>query len=306
MTEVIFHHYDRSFYAEKVRVALGLKRLSWRSVQISPVMPKPDLVRLTGGYRKTPVMQIGADIYCDTPLILRELERRFAEPSLYPRGETAVADALAWWADKSMFNPAVLITYAHIGPHLPEVFKADRRKFSGRDFDPANIAALQPYCIDQLRGQLAIMDRMLQKNGAFLYGDGATIVDLSAYLFVWFITSNVPLPHPPLDEFPRVQAWAGRIAAFGNGKPTPMSSAEALDVAGRAEPAPVLHLRPNEARDNRPGRKVTVTPDDSGRDPVVGEVIAADAVEIVVRRSDPQLGEIAVHFPRVGFAVSAV
>jgi Glutathione S-transferase, N-terminal domain len=40
-------------------------------------MPKPDLTALTGGYRKTPVLQIGADIYCDSQLIMRELERRY-------------------------------------------------------------------------------------------------------------------------------------------------------------------------------------------------------------------------------------
>ena len=31
-------------------------------------MPRPDLMPMTGGYRRTPVMQIGADIYCDTQM----------------------------------------------------------------------------------------------------------------------------------------------------------------------------------------------------------------------------------------------
>jgi hypothetical protein len=60
--ELILHHFDLSPYAEKVRTLLGLKALAWRSVQIPMVMPKPDLIALTGGYRKTPVLQIGADI----------------------------------------------------------------------------------------------------------------------------------------------------------------------------------------------------------------------------------------------------
>ncbi|MDH3509928.1 MAG: glutathione S-transferase N-terminal domain-containing protein, partial [Gammaproteobacteria bacterium] len=66
MTDIILHHFDLSPFAEKIRLALGFKNLSWRSVQIPLIMPKPDLTALTGGYRKTPVMQIGADIYCDT------------------------------------------------------------------------------------------------------------------------------------------------------------------------------------------------------------------------------------------------
>ena len=66
MHELILHHYPTSPFAEKTRLMLGFKQLSWRSVMIPPIMPKPDLTRLTGGYRKTPVLQIGADIYCDS------------------------------------------------------------------------------------------------------------------------------------------------------------------------------------------------------------------------------------------------
>src|SRR5271167_178323 len=76
MTDIILHHYEISPYSEKVRIGLGLKGLAWGSVEIPVIMPKPDLTALTGGYRKTPVLQIGADIYCDSQLIMRELERR--------------------------------------------------------------------------------------------------------------------------------------------------------------------------------------------------------------------------------------
>ena len=44
MPEIILHHYPRSPYAEKIRIALGLKALAWRSVQIPPWMPKPELL----------------------------------------------------------------------------------------------------------------------------------------------------------------------------------------------------------------------------------------------------------------------
>ena len=94
MTDIILHHYETSPYSEKVRLGLGLKGLAWGSVEIPVIMPKPDLTALTGGYRKTPVLQIGADIYCDSQLIMRELERRHPTPSFYPAGHGA-ADALA-------------------------------------------------------------------------------------------------------------------------------------------------------------------------------------------------------------------
>ena len=81
MSELILHHYPTSPFAEKARLLLGFKGLSWHSVHISPVMPKPDLTALTGGYRKTPVLQVGADIYCDTALIARRLEQEKSAPA---------------------------------------------------------------------------------------------------------------------------------------------------------------------------------------------------------------------------------
>ena len=71
MSELILHHYANSPFSEKVRLVLGLKGLSWRSVTVPVMMPKPDVLALTGGYRRTPFMQIGADIYCDSALMCR-------------------------------------------------------------------------------------------------------------------------------------------------------------------------------------------------------------------------------------------
>ena len=119
MTDIILHHYEISPYSEKVRIGLGLKGLAWGSVEIPVIMPKPDLTALTGGYRKTPVLQIGADIYCDSQLIMRELERRHPTPSFYPAGRGA-ADALAWWAEKTTFSPAASILFAKRPDALPE------------------------------------------------------------------------------------------------------------------------------------------------------------------------------------------
>src|SRR5580700_10996564 len=160
MTDMILHHYGTSPYSEKVRLGFGLKGLAWASVEIPIIMPKPDLVALTGGYRKTPVLQIGADIYCDSQLIMRELERRRPSPGFYPAGR-GTADALAWWAEKSMFSPAVGIVFARTPDMLPEGFLEDRAKFSGRSIDPAALTAALPYLLDQLRAHLDWLDRAL-------------------------------------------------------------------------------------------------------------------------------------------------
>src|SRR5947199_8216077 len=160
MTDIILHHYDTSPYSEKVRLGLGLKGLAWASVELPLIMPKPNLTALTGGYRKTPVLQIGADIYCDSQLIMRELERRYPTPSFYPAGHGA-ADALAWWAEKTTFSPAAGILFAKRPEVLPEGFLEDRAKFSGRNIDPAAMKAAVPNLHDQLRSHFDCLNQNL-------------------------------------------------------------------------------------------------------------------------------------------------
>src|SRR5882757_5183045 len=167
MTDIILHHYDTSPYSEKVRLGFGLKGLAWASVELPQIMPKPNLTALTGDYRKTPVLQIGADIYCDSQLIMRELERRYPTPSFYPAGHGA-ADALAWWAEKTTFLPAVSIAFAKRPEVLPEEFLEDRVKFSGRNIDPIVMLAAVPNHLDQLRAHFAWLDQTLADGRPFL------------------------------------------------------------------------------------------------------------------------------------------
>ena len=188
MTDIILHHYETSPYSEKVRLGFGLKGLSWASVEIPAIMPKPNLTALTGGYRKTPVLQIGADIYCDSQLIMRELERRCPTPSFYPAGRGA-ADALAWWAEKTTFSPVAGILFANKRDALPAGFLEDRAKFSGRNIDPAAMLAAVPNLLDQ-RAHFHWLDQMLADGRSFLQGSAAGLGDLGAYHPVWFLQRN--------------------------------------------------------------------------------------------------------------------
>jgi len=115
VSDLILHHYPMSPFAEKVRLILGFKGLAWRSVQIPSIMPKPDLQALTGGYRRTPVLQVGADIYCDTALICDVLEHRQPAPALYPPAHKGAARILAQWADQQLFTAAMAYNFNPAG-----------------------------------------------------------------------------------------------------------------------------------------------------------------------------------------------
>ena len=127
----ILHQYDTSPFSEKPRLMFGLKGLAWRAVIQPSIMPKPDLIPLTGGYRRAPVMQIGADIFCDSQVILAEIERR--SPSPTPSG--ALDWAVNLWADRLFFQASVAVIFGELGETVPRAFIEDREKLSGRPFD---------------------------------------------------------------------------------------------------------------------------------------------------------------------------
>jgi glutathione S-transferase len=301
----ILHHYPSSPFSEKVRLAFGLKGASWGSVEIPVVMPKPDLTPMTGGYRRTPVLQIGADLYCDTALIMRTLERRVAGPTLTPPGQEGLASMVAMWADRTFFAVTVPIIFGAEGFHVPEVFKQDREKLSGRPFDVAVMRQMSPLMRDQYRAQLGWIETQLAASpSGWLLGDKPGLIDITAWMNLWFLRAAFrPAFDALVAPFEKVEAWATRVEAIGHGTPQAMTGAEALEIAKSTEPEPRTGVDPREPQGLRAGDFVNVMPDDYGRDPVSGTVVYADDQEIAVRRETPDLGHLVVHFPRAGYLV---
>ena len=299
--ELILHHYDFSNYAEKARLALGYKGLAWRSVIIPPVAPKPDLTPLTGGYRRTPVLQIGADIFCDTRLILRELERRKPQPSFFPDGTTALADMIAYWAEHQLFRPMSLYVSGTNLDLLPPDLQADRSRM--RDLPLPSAATVQRAAkrnAPLVRAQLPFIDALLAGGHAWIAGAQVTVADFAVHHALWFMTARSQRLAHEVSPYPRIAEWMARMRAFGHGTSLPMTAGEALNVAAAAEPATP---RPSSPFDEDPplGSHVRIRADDYGRDPVEGELVLVDADEIALLRSDPRLGDVVVHFPRLGY-----
>ncbi len=302
MTDLILHHFDISPFAEKARLALGLKGLAWQSVQIPLVMPKPDLTALTGGYRKTPVLQIGADIYCDTRRIAQELEHRGEGPSLFPGRSEAASFALGAWSDILLFQPGAGLSMG-TNEGLPEDILADR--FAFFDFlDAAALPAQLPHLFGQFRANLQQLDEMLTDGRPWLLGDAPGWADIACYSPVWMCRGNIQGAGPLLDALPRLCAWEQRVAGLGHGQRSEMEAAEALaiarDSASTVEPRVEDDAWPRLA----PGVRVSVTPQDYGQDPVAGELLRLTHSDIAIRRTNERAGEVVVHFPRAGYEVT--
>src|SRR5258706_9311772 len=284
--EIIFHHYPTSPFSEKIRLIFGIKKLAWRSVEIPNMLPKPDLVPLTGGYRKTPVMRIGADLYCDTQLIARELERRFPSPSILPHGK-GLPNGLGFWADRLFFMPTVAIIFGEIGDAVPEAFKKDRAAMSGNTFSTEAMKAAAPFARDQFRAHLSFIGEQLEDGRVFLQGTQPTLADVHAMMNLWFLKGALPhVAKSLLEEFPKIDAWYARLRDIGHGSVKPMDSKEALAVARNATPEAHARSDPHDPNGRKSGDKVAVSADDYGRDPIAGEILFSNANEIAIRRSD--------------------
>ncbi|MCK1791850.1 glutathione S-transferase family protein [Pseudomonas violetae] len=308
MSELILHHYPTSPFAEKARLLLGFKGLSWRSVKISPVMPKPDLTALTGGYRKTPVLQIGADIYCDTALIARRLEQEKALPAFFPQGQEMIAASFAAWADSVVFQHAVslvfqpesvAVRFASLPPEAIKAFLADRAGlFSG--------GSATRLSAEQARHQwstiMARLEQQLQREeGDFLFGE-PSIADFALAHPMWFLKAT-PVTSPLVDTYPAVSAWLGRVLGFGHGAASEMTAEEALEVARNATPAVLPQEQFEEPNGFEAGQQVVIAATDYGVDPVAGELLFAGSEELILRREDERCGVVHVHFPRFGFHI---
>lgn len=304
MPQPILHHYGISSYAEKVRLMMGLKGLAWSGVEIPSILPKPDLMPLTGGYRKTPVLQIGADVYCDSRRIADELERRYEGPSLLAGGR-GLANVISAFAEGPSFWTLAVYVMGTNADTMPDSFHEDRARMRGAP--GANIERIKasvPRHLDQLRPRLAWMADLFRDGRKFLAGERPGLADFTLYHPLWFIRLGGAQVARVLEPFPALQAFMGRVADVGHGTMTEMSAPDALETARAVTPAEPGGVAAN-AEGWRAGDRVSVAPTDYGREPVSGELVALDGDEIALRRDHPAVGEVIVHFPRVGFAIRA-
>ena len=302
MAELILHHHDPSPFAEKIRLVFGIKGLPWRSVQIPMVMPRPELMPLTGGYRKVPVLQAGADVYCDTRLIVRELERRCPAPTAFPAGSEGLSLALAAWSDRSFFDPGAGLSMGLNVAMIPREVIEDRKGFFNfMDFD--RLGSDTPHLFTQFRANLALVERMLADGRPYLLGEAVSFADVDAYFPVWMARGNIGSAADLLEPFARLRAWERRMAAIGHGRREELSGHEALAIARAASPLPGAGVDPADPLGLAAGDRVTVTPDDYGRIPVEGELLTLTVDEVAIRREPPEAGEVVVHFPRLGYRI---
>ena len=310
MNDLILHHYPTSPFSEKVRLILGYKKLAWKSVVIPATLPKPDVIALTGGYRKTPFLQIGADIYCDTALICDVLEHIAPMPSLYPEPGKGLERTLAQWADSTLFWAAMAYNFqpggiadmfAKAPPEAAKAFAEDRRAMSvnmTRIKSPDATAAYKSY-LRRLSDMLDTAD--------FLLGEAPTVADFACYHPLWFTRMRTPSMAGILQLTPAVLDWMDRMAEIGHGATEKFAAVDAIALAAASRPHTLL--TDSTFQDDHGialGSRVSIAAESFGPEATEGRLIAATRTHFTLERSDARAGTLHVHFPRIGFALKKV
>ena len=303
---LILHHYPASPFSEKVRLMLGFKQLAWKSVMVPSILPKPDVLALTGGYRRAPVLQIGADIYCDTALITTVLEHLQPEPPLYPPPLKGVARILADWADHTLFWTAMAynlqprgaaVLFAKAPEGAAQAFAADR---SAMGIGMHRMRA--PEATAAYRSYLRRIAHMVEEHD-FLFGVEPCAADFSAYHPLWFTRHCVAPLADIFDATPAVLDWMDRMAALGHSHSDKFSAQDAITVAAGAEPLPLEPCIFQDEHGIALGSAVALSADSFGTEPTHGELLAATRTHYTLRRHDPRAGTVHVHFPRIGYTL---
>ena len=312
MPDIILHHFNTSPYAEKIRLIFGYKNLAWKSVLVPNIMPKPLFTALTGGYRRVPVMQIGADVYCDTALIAAEIERRFPAKPIMVSGAADFTNPLINWHDTYLFWKVARYVIGRNADALSDDFLRDRAKMMRLDLTPdANRAkgiAEAPYILSQLQIALGWLDDAFAATG-FASGNQLSYDDFALVPSLWFLTSRVSdAPAMIQARFPRVAEWLGHVAANGYGTREEISGEAALAIALASKPEA---LDGNASKVDEPtgisvGDKVAITPESFGTEAVTGVVAAISAQRVTLNWHGTEVGDVAIHFPRLGYVISKV
>jgi glutathione S-transferase len=307
MADIILHHYPISPFSEKIRLVLGYKKLAWKSVIIPSIMPKPDVLALTGGYRKTPFLQIGSDVYCDSALICDVLEHLQPAPTLYPAQHKGLARVLAQWADSTLFWAAMAYNlqprgaaamFEGVPPEVAKAFGADRAAMAASmtRLRPADATAAYKSYLRRLASMLEDQD--------FLLGSAPCVADFAAYHPLWFTRRCVPVMAGILDATSAVLVWMDRMAALGHGRMEKFSAAEAIAACAASTGATALNDTTfQDEHGILLGSRVTVSAETFGQELTEGELLAATRTHYTVRRTDDRAGTVQVHFPRIGYVL---
>ena len=283
-------------------MALGVAGIQWGSVIVPAQPPRPFLDVFLSGYRRIPVLQIGAHFYCDSALAFDALAE--VSDRLKPAGHLSRTNELLRRHAEDRIFFAVIAAASPIS--VLRLLAQDLGLFGLFRFLKDRSDMMKGSTVEKLSQRAAarlVKDFVGQLNGLlkqdrFLGGAHAGYLDLCCYHPLWMasvINRETLSALPPL-----VQAWMQRVAALGHGSPMPICQNEIHDkvIADRFQNFVGEVSGPFEQ-----GSLVSVRPTDYARDSTEGYLVLLDEYQCVIKRNAPSGDAVFLHFPTIGFEV---
>ena len=302
---MILHHYPMSPFSEKMRLMYGYCDLEWQSVMTPESPPRPLVDPLAGGYRRIPVAQLGADVFCDSRIISAEVAQMTGKAELDPGGLDESDQARAAQFEGEIFWAAVTSIPARriLGKLFRNLSFGQAMRFLVDRVGIARHAHTKPVppklAGPMFEAHLQKLEQLLVGGRRYLGGDAPGYLDFAAYHTLWFkrVVGEQPMP----DNLPTTTDWYERLTALGHGQVHEGSANDALAAARDNAPRPI----PAGLADGAGvGTRVMVQPDDYALDGTSGTLVGADSERWIVVLDDGGLGEVHAHFPRQGFRLS--
>ena len=305
MPDLILHHYWPSPFAHKVRLALGLANAKWLSVEIPRVPPKPLLTPLTAGYRRTPILQIGADIYCDTQNIVRELADFGFSRALFPEGCMSKALAFSAWIDGAVFELAARVVITNALDTAPSEFIKDRGDLY---FEPGWTNKKLNHDLSsvvlQLDAQLKNIDDILT-CGENICSKELSYADVSVAYLAWFLRGRWEAGPKVLSRYPNICRIENAVYDCGEGQYQDLGGKEAMKIANDNIPKSLVGIDGSVMTELSLNQRVGIRPRTQSSDPIVfGELRYLDRQRVSINNNEKEVGAIAVHFPISGYEIN--
>ena len=306
MPDLILHHYWPSPFAHKIRLALGLSGVAWRSVEIPRVPPKPLLMPLTAGYRRTPVLQSGADVYCDTQNIVRALTAITDNQQLLPTDLSGKILAFTDWADGAVFNLAARVVLTSALDTAPPEFIQDRGGlYFGPNWTPEGLRSQLPGVILQLAAHLNSIDSGLGAQGGFMSND-LSYADVTIAYLAWFIRGRWDQGPEFLQQFANIERIEREVHEAVREVYEDLSAEDALKIASNSESQSPSGVTKQCGVTLRQGMQIAIKPQAETSDPpVVGRLRYLDRVRVSIDHHAPEVGDVVVHLPVAGYQIQS-
>lgn len=303
MQDLILHHYPMSPFSEKIRAMCGYANLPWLSAVTREMPPRPVVAALAGGYRKIPVAQVGADIFCDSRTIAAEIAARAGRPELALEHCSPEVQAWVREVDLDVFFACILAggTRRLNRKVRASMSTLDLARFFWDRIHLARKASVKTVGFRGARPRvlqhLATVEGMLQHD--FLFGPQPNHADFSTYHGLWFVRDLGE--SSMVRAFPATMAWMDRMKAAGHGQYRDITAQQTLEIARDSVPREI----PAAFRtDPLIGSRVRIAPSDYGQVPTDGTLAGSTPSQWILAREDRKLGTLHVHFPKQGFVLA--